>query len=96
MEFTYTGLNQPIPEEAFRPPSGLGQPTARKETGPMMEAYTRRFWATLREAWIDVMTEPMRAGFTRRFLDVSDVSNGRMSVRWGMRGPKGTMASGRN
>jgi hypothetical protein len=71
MEFTYTELNQPMPEEAFRPPSGPGEP-ARKEP------------------------EQMEEGYTRRFLNVSDGSNGRMSVRWGMKGPKGTMSSGLN
>ena len=40
MEFTYTGVNQPIPEEVFRPPSGAGKPIARKETDPTKEAYT--------------------------------------------------------
>jgi hypothetical protein len=72
MEFTYSGLNKPIPEEEFRPPSGPGEAAARNEL------------------------EPMKEGYTRRFLNVSDGSNGRMSVRWGMKGPKGTLSSGLN
>ena len=39
MEFAYTGINEPIPEETFHPPSGMGKPTARKEPEPMKEGY---------------------------------------------------------
>ena len=35
-------------------------------------------------------------GYTRRFLTVKDGSDGRISVRWGMTGPKGAMSGGLN
>ena len=35
-------------------------------------------------------------GYTRRFLNANDGTGGRMSVRWGMKGPKGTNSSGLN
>jgi hypothetical protein len=72
MDFTYTRLNQPIPEEEFRPPSATGERLTRKELDPLGE------------------------GYARRFLNVRDGSDGRMSVRWGMKGPKGTVSSGLN
>lgn len=40
--------------------------------------------------------DPLPDGYTRRFLNVNDGSGGRMSVRWGMKGPKGTNSSGLN
>lgn len=40
--------------------------------------------------------EPLAEGYTRRFLNVIDGSNGRMSVRWGSKGPKGTSSGGLN
>ncbi len=40
--------------------------------------------------------EPLPEGYNRRFLNVIDGTNGRMSVRWGMKGPKGTNSSGLN
>jgi beta-lactamase regulating signal transducer with metallopeptidase domain len=43
-----------------------------------------------------VEAEPLGEGYTRRFLNVIDGSNGRMSVRWGSKGPKGTISSGLN
>lgn len=44
----------------------------------------------------EVGAEPMAEGYTRRFLNVIDGSNGRMSVRWGSKGPAGTTSSGLN
>jgi hypothetical protein len=43
-----------------------------------------------------VPPEPLAEGYTRRFLNVHDGSDGRMSVRWGMKGPKGTRSGGLN
>ncbi len=40
--------------------------------------------------------EPLDADYTRRFLNVIDGTNGRMSVRWGKMGPKGRSSSGLN
>lgn len=40
--------------------------------------------------------EPMPEGYDKRFLNVIDGTNGRMSVRWGMYGPKGRNSSGLN
>jgi RNA polymerase sigma-70 factor (ECF subfamily) len=40
--------------------------------------------------------EPLAEGYTTRFLNVNDGSSGRMSVRWGMKGPKGMSSSGLN
>jgi beta-lactamase regulating signal transducer with metallopeptidase domain len=40
--------------------------------------------------------EPLDTGYTRRFLNVIDGTNGRMSVRWGKMGPKGRSSSGLN
>ncbi len=40
--------------------------------------------------------DPLTEGYTVRTLNVRDGSDGRMSVRWGMQGPKGTMSSGLN
>jgi hypothetical protein len=37
---------------------------------------------------------PLPEGYTQRFLNVRDGSDGRMSVRWGMVGPKGRNSSG--
>ena len=39
---------------------------------------------------------PLDEGYTRRFLNVVDGTNGRMSIRWGRKGPKGTYSSGLN
>jgi RNA polymerase sigma factor (sigma-70 family) len=44
----------------------------------------------------EAKAEPLPAGYTRRFLNVVDGSNGRMSLRWGMKGPKGVSSSGLN
>jgi RNA polymerase sigma factor (sigma-70 family) len=38
--------------------------------------------------------EPLEGGYTKRFLNVIDGSSGRMSVRWGMKGPTGNSRSG--
>jgi beta-lactamase regulating signal transducer with metallopeptidase domain len=70
IDFTYTRINQPIPDEEFRP-----------EAGGDVKV---------------VPAEPLAEGYTRRFLNVIDGSNGRMSVRWGMQGPKGTNSCGLN
>lgn len=43
------------------------------------------------------LPEPLDEGYNIRFLNCIDGStNGRMSVRWGMKGPKGTSSSGLN
>lgn len=39
---------------------------------------------------------PLDEGYSRRFLKVSDGTNGRMSLRWGKVGEKGTSSSGLN
>jgi hypothetical protein len=40
--------------------------------------------------------EPLDAGYTNRFINLRDGSDGRMSVRWGKEGPKGNSSSGLN
>jgi len=40
--------------------------------------------------------EPLDEDYTRRYLNVVDGSSGRISVRWGKIGPKGTSSSGLN
>jgi hypothetical protein len=40
--------------------------------------------------------DPLSDGYSRRFLNVIDETNGRMFVRWGMKGPNGTSSSGLN
>ena len=40
--------------------------------------------------------EPLGEGYDTRFLNVMDGINGRMSVRWGKRGPKGVSSGGLN
>ena len=72
IEFTHSHINQPIPDEEFRPPADLGAPKPDRAVEPPIE------------------------GCTGRFLNVKDGSDGRMSVRWGMTGPKGTTSSGLN
>jgi hypothetical protein len=72
IDFTYSRLNQPIPDEAFRP---AADPAAPRPNGE---------------------PEPPAEGYTRRFLYLKDGSDGRMSVRWGMTGPKGRMSGGLN
>ena len=44
----------------------------------------------------EVPAEPLDVGYTRRFVNVIDGGDGRMSVRWGSKGHKGTMSSGLN
>jgi hypothetical protein len=68
VDYTYSRLNEAIPDDEFRPPAGVqaGEP------------------------------EPLPGGYTRRFLNAIDGSSGRMSVRWGMKGPKGVNSSGLN
>ena len=72
IDFTYSRINQPIPDEAFRLATDPDAPRSNGEP------------------------EPLTEGYTRRFLNVKDGSDGRMSVRWGMTGPKGRMSSGLN
>jgi hypothetical protein len=72
IEFSYSRINQPIPDEAFRLTSDSDAAGSSGEP------------------------EPLAEGYTRRFLNVKDGSDGRMSVRWGMTGPKGRMSSGLN
>jgi RNA polymerase sigma factor (sigma-70 family) len=43
-----------------------------------------------------VEAEPLNEGYTLCFLSVNDGSSGRMSIRWGMKGPKGQSSSGLN
>jgi hypothetical protein len=40
--------------------------------------------------------EPLDEGYTNRFVNIRDGSDGRMSVRWGRIGPKGRSSSGLN
>jgi hypothetical protein len=40
--------------------------------------------------------DPLDADYTSRFLNLRDGSDGRMSLRWGKTGPKGTSSSGMN
>jgi hypothetical protein len=40
--------------------------------------------------------EELDEGYTKRFVNVRDGSNGQMSVRWGKKGTKGTSSSGLN
>jgi hypothetical protein len=70
LDYRHTAVNQPIPDNEFKP-----------ESGPDLKS---------------VAAEPLKEGYTTRFLNVMDGSNGRMSVRWGMQGPKGTSSSGLN
>jgi len=70
LDYTYTSINEPIPDAEFRPAAGTEVPVADPE--------------------------PLPEGYIRRFLNVIDGTNGRMSVRWGMKGPKGTNSSGLN
>jgi len=70
VDYTYTRINEPIPDNEFRSAAG---PDIRVAD-----------------------PEPLAEGYTRRFLNVIDGTNGRMSVRWGMKGPKGTSSSGLN
>jgi beta-lactamase regulating signal transducer with metallopeptidase domain len=70
LDYTYTRINQPIPDAEFRPSVGAEIQVANPE--------------------------PLPEGYTRRFLNVIDGTNGRMSVRWGMTGPKGRNSSGLN
>jgi len=43
-----------------------------------------------------VKLEPLAGGYMRHFLNVRDGSDGRMSVRWGMKGQKGSSSIGLN
>ena len=70
VDYTYSRINQPIPDNEFR--AGGGPEATVAKPGPLPE------------------------GYNRRFLNVIDGTNGRMSVRWGMKGPKGTNSSGLN
>ncbi|MGP0064007.1 MAG: Ig-like domain-containing protein [Isosphaeraceae bacterium] len=72
IDFTYSRVNQPIPDEVFRLEVAPGAPQSKREP------------------------EPLGGSYTRRFLNVKDGSDGRMSVRWGITGPKGKKSSGLN
>jgi RNA polymerase sigma factor (sigma-70 family) len=65
--------------------SNVNQPIPDKEFSPDQEAGV-----------MDGKAEPLDKDYTSRFLNVIDGSNGRMSVRWGMKGPKGERSSGLN
>ncbi len=70
VDCTYTRINEPIPDDEFRPAAGSNVRVADPD--------------------------PLPEGYTRRYLNVIDGTKGRMSVRWGMMGPKGTSSSGLN
>ncbi len=70
VDYTYSRINEPIPDDEFRPAAGVNVRIADPD--------------------------PLPEGYTRRYLNVIDGTNGRMSVRWGMMGPKGTSSSGLN
>jgi hypothetical protein len=40
--------------------------------------------------------ETLGQGYTNRFINLRDGSDGRMSLRWGKKGPKSTSSSGLN
>ena len=65
--------------------SRVNQPIPDKEFSPDTEPGVKA-----------VDAEPLAEGYTLRFLNVVDGSNGRMSVRWGEKGPKGTRSGGLN
>lgn len=65
--------------------SRVNQPTPDKEFRPDEEPGVK-----------DVKAQPLDKNYTYRFLNVVDGSNGRMSIRWGAKGPKGTTSSGLN
>jgi hypothetical protein len=43
-----------------------------------------------------VPPEPLDANYTNRYINLRDGSDGRMSLRWGKKGPKGASSSGLN
>ncbi|HTU22570.1 MAG TPA: sigma-70 family RNA polymerase sigma factor [Gemmataceae bacterium] len=65
--------------------SNVNQPIPDKEFRPDEEPGTK-----------DVKAQPLDKDYTYRFVNVIDGSNGRMSVRWGEKGPKGTRSGGLN
>lgn len=65
--------------------SRVNQPIPDKEFRPVEEPGVK-----------DVKAQPLDKDYTYHFLNVVDGSNGRMSVRWGAKGPKGTTSSGLN
>jgi RNA polymerase sigma factor (sigma-70 family) len=65
--------------------TSVNQPIPDKEFSPAEEAGVK-----------SVKAQPLDEGYTHRFLNVIDGSNGRMSVRWGEKGPKGTRSGGLN
>ncbi len=65
--------------------SSINQPIPDKEFSPDKEAGVK-----------DGEARPLDKDYTYRFLNIIDGSNGRMSVRWGEKGPKGTRSSGLN
>lgn len=68
--FRWKNTNQPIDEDRFAVPKGVG--IQRKPA------------------------EPLDEGYDQRYLNVSDGTNGRMSLRWGKRGKSGSSSSGLN
>jgi hypothetical protein len=69
-DYTYSRINEAIPDAEFRPPAG----TEVKLLEP----------------------QALPEGYTQRYLNVIDGTNGRMSVRWGIKGPKFSSGSGWN
>jgi RNA polymerase sigma-70 factor (ECF subfamily) len=65
--------------------SSVNQPIPDKEFSPDEEPGIK-----------DAKAQPLDKDYTSRFLNVIDGSNGRMSVRWGEKGPKGTRSGGLN
>jgi len=63
----------------------INQPIPDKEFSPDQEAGVK-----------DSKAQALDKDYTYRFLNVIDGTNGRMSVRWGVKGPKGTSSSGLN
>ncbi len=73
-----------VPRLAFRNVR-VNQPIAEEEFRPDTDQDTQ-----LKDL------DPLDEDYTKRFLNVIDGSSGRMSVRFGKRGPKGTSSSGLN
>lgn len=65
--------------------SSINQPIPDKEFSPDKDPGVK-----------DGKARPLDKDYTYRFLNIIDGSNGRMSVRWGEKGPKGTISSGLN